>query len=160
MVDLSHKFTQQEFADVVGIQQSRVSHLFSRGVLVKGVTLGEAVHAYCAHLREVAAGRKGESGLDLPSERAALAKAQRERVELQNQVTRGELVPLVLLEQVLAKTASKVAAILDKIPGNIRRRWGSIDADQLAVIEEACAQARNTAAEMSLELLHEDSEAA
>jgi phage terminase Nu1 subunit (DNA packaging protein) len=60
--------------------------------------LNEIRVAYIRRLREQAAGRAAVGDLDLAGERAALAKAQRERIEMQNAVTRGELAPVVLQE--------------------------------------------------------------
>lgn len=56
-------------------------------------SLDEIRIAYVRRLREQAAGRASEDGdLDLVAERAALAKAQREKIELELAETRGELV--------------------------------------------------------------------
>ena len=150
MIDLSVIVTQKQFGDMVGISQPAVSDLLMRGVLADGYSVGDWLVAYCGNLREVAAGRAASGDLDLAGERAALARAQRERIEMQNAVTRGELAPVALIEEVLTKAASKVAGILDAIPGMIRRRVPLLTADDIERIAMEIAKARNRVAEMSL----------
>ncbi len=106
--------------------------------------------SYIRQIREQAAGRATDGNINLATERAHLAKAQRERVEMQNAVTRRELAPVVLLEQVLAKAGSKVAGILDAIPGMVRRRVAALSAEDLKLIAGAIAEARNLAAAVRL----------
>lgn len=69
---------------------------------------------------------------------------------MQNAVTRGELAPVILIEEVLTKAASKTAGILDAIPGMIRRRVPQLTADDIDLIAGEVAKARNTVARMSL----------
>ena len=120
------------------------------GIDWKVASLNEIRVAYIRRLREQAAGRAAVGDLDLAGERAALAKAQRERIEMQNAVTRGELAPVVLIEEVLTKAASKTAGILDAIPGMIRRRVPLLTADDIGLIAGEVAKARNMVAAMSL----------
>lgn len=150
IVNLSERTTQQGFGDVVGVGQSAVSEMVSRGILRPEGTLGEWLDDYCSHLREVAAGRAASGDLDLAMERAGLAKAQRERIEMQNAVTRRELAPTYLLEEVLAKAGARAAKILDTIPGVIRRREPSLSAETISAITRDIAKVRNVAASMSL----------
>lgn len=142
---LEQPFTQDAFARLVGIDQSRVSHLTTAGVLARGATAGEWLHAYCKHLREVAAGRKSETGegLDLVQERARLAKEQADRVELQNRATRGEYAPIEVLGDCLAKLVEMMVASLDQIDGAMAKSAPDLpEPTRLAVL--ACvADARN-----------------
>lgn len=69
---------------------------------------------------------------------------------MQNAVTRGELAPKVLLTQVLAATAAKVASALDKLPGMIRKRVAGIDHGTLMAVREEIASCRNEIASMKL----------
>jgi len=156
LIDLSEKTTQQGFGDIVGVGQSAVSEMVSRGVLRQDGSLGQWIEDYCAHLREVAAGRVGSGDLDLVTERAWLARAQRERIEMQNAVTRRELAPVVLIEEVLAKAGSKVAGILDAIPGMVKRRLPALTSDAIDLIRSEVAKARNVAAAVSLSDLRDD----
>lgn len=125
--------------------------MVERGVLSASMTTGDALLAYCGHLRETAAGRLASGDIDLATERAGLAKAQRERIEMQNAVTRRELLPGILLEEVLTKAGSKVAGILDAIPGMVKRRVPMLPSGALDLIAGEVARARNIAAAMSLD---------
>lgn len=150
VVNLSNTATQEAFGDLVGISQQTVSELLSRKILVQGVSAGEWLRLYTSHLREMAAGRATTGDLDLAGERARLAREQADRIAMQNAVTRGELAPVALLEEVLSATASKVAGVLDAIPGMVRRRVPLLTADDIDLIAGEVAKARNAVAAMSL----------
>lgn len=156
MIDESAPVTQQRFGEMVGISQPAVSDLLSRGVLMDGANAGDWLLSYCGNLREQAAGRAAAGDLDLATERAFLARAQRERIEMQNAVTRRELAPVILIEEVLAKAGSKVAGILDAIPGMIRRRVPTLSAAETDLIALEVARARNIAAAVSLDDLRDE----
>ena len=148
---------QQEIADHLDMSQQAASQWLDRlGIDWKSATLDDIRVAYIRLLREQAAGRAASGDLDLATERAGLAKAQRERIEMQNAVTRRELAPVMLIEEVLAKAGSKVAGILDAIPGMIKRRVASLASDDLDLIAIEIARARNIAAAVSLEDLRDD----
>ena len=148
--DLTPRPTQAEFGALVGISQPAVSGLIERGVLVAGGTAGEWLSAYCAHLREIAAGRQAEGGIDLATERARLAREQADKIAMQNAVTRGELAPRALLVEVLSRTAPKVCGLLDAIVPALRRRSG-YSAEDLAYVSEVIAKARNEVATLTLD---------
>lgn len=151
--------TQQEIADHIDMSQAAVSVLMGElGIDWKTASIDEIRTAYIRRLREQAAGRAAAGDLDLAGERAALARAQRERIEMQNAVTRGELAPVVLIEEVLTKAAAKVAGALDAIPGMVRRRVPQLTADDIDLIAAEVAKARNTVAAMSLADLREDAD--
>lgn len=113
-------------------------------------TLSEFRIAYIRRLRQEAAGRAADGDLELATERARLAKEQADRIAMQNAVTREELAPVYLLEEVLAKAGARAAKILDTIPGVIKRRESSLSADTLAAIARDIAKVRNIAASMTL----------
>lgn len=129
------------------------------GIDWRTASLDEVRVRYIRRLREQAAGRAAAGDLDLAGERARLAKEQADRVAMQNAVTRGELAPVQLIEEVLAKAGSRAAKILDTIPGTIRRREPSLSADTIATIAKDIAKVRNIAATVSLADLREDDQA-
>lgn len=151
MTDLDRCMTQADFGTLIGVSRQAVGDLLSRGVLSDDMTGGQMLHAYCSHLREVAAGRLAAGDLDLATERAGLAKAQKERVEMINAEKRRELLPAILIEEVLAKAGSKVAGILDAIPGMIKRRLPQMTAADIDLIAAEVARARNLVALVSLD---------
>jgi len=130
--------------------------LTDAGIDHKQSTLPEIRIAYIRRLREQAAGRATFGDLDLATERAGLAKAQRERIEMQNAVTRKELAPVALITEVLAKTAAKIAGQFDAIPSLVRRRAPQLTAEDIALITAEIVKVRNTVAKMSLEDIKED----
>lgn len=152
MVDLRLPMSQSCFGDLVGISQQAVSDLVKREVLAGGDPASVWLLNYSAHLREQAAGRAAAGDLDLAAERAALARAQRERIEMQNAVTRRELAPVSLLEMALATMGRKVAAVLEAIPGDVKRRSSSLTAEDIETITDEIAKARNVAATQQLDM--------
>lgn len=148
--------TQSQFGDLVGISQQAVSELARRQILAEGGNAGDWLRSYCEHLREVAAGRGGEFSVELAGERARLAREQADKIAMQNAVTRGELAPARLLEEVLAKVGARAGRILETIPGEIRRRLPQLTSDDIGAVNRIVAKARNMAAGMSLEDLNQD----
>ena len=117
----------------------------------RNMTLAEIRVAYIRHLREMAAGRAtSEEGLDLATERAHLARAQREKIDMQNAVTRGELAPKAMLTEALARTAPRVCGLLESIVPALRRRSG-YGAEDLDYVAGVIAEARNAIAAMRLD---------
>lgn len=144
------------FGEIVGISQPAVSDLIKRGILTDGDVASNWLIAYCSHLREQAAGRAGSDGsLDLVSERARLAKEQADKVAFQNALTRNQLAPVDLLEEVLAKAAGRINGIFDAIPGMIKRRLPALSSDDIDLIAAEIARGRNIVASMSLNDINE-----
>jgi len=141
---------------MVGVSQPAVSDLLSRGVLRSGDSAGVWLRAYCAHMREIAAGRLAAGDLDLATERARLAREQADKIAMQNAQSRRELAPVVMMTEVLAKAGTRAASILEAIPGQVRRRLPSMPATEIQVIEREIAKARNLCAAISLNDLDEE----
>jgi len=148
--------TQSAFGALVGVSQQAIGNLVGRGILDTSVPGLQLLQAYCSHLREQAAGRAANGDLDLATERAGLAKEQRERIAMQNAVTRGELAPVALLEEVLSRAGAKIASTLEAIPGAVKRRVPSLSSDEIKNIAFEIARVRNIVAAMSLADLRED----
>lgn len=143
--------TQVEVGVHLDVDQSTVSRVCAElEIDWRDSSMDEIRTRYIRHLRGIAAGRAAAGGLDLATERARLASAQAERVERANAIERGELAPMVLLEQVLARTGAKIAGVLDGIPGQVRRRVPLLPMAALDLIAAEVAKARNTVAAMSL----------
>jgi phage terminase Nu1 subunit (DNA packaging protein) len=109
MAEKTKRNTQAEFAKLVGITQQAVSQLIRKGVLSAHGNLVQWIGEYCANLRDQAAGRKSESGkFDLVDERARLAASQREKIDIEIARLRAELVPLVMVGDILSHHSSTV----------------------------------------------------
>lgn len=81
--------------------------------------------------------------LDLAQERAQLAKAQREAVEIKNAVLRGTYAPITLLAQVLAGASAAVADHLDALPGQLRKTCPGLTPAAIERVQQTVALARN-----------------
>lgn len=146
--------TQDEIAEHLDLSTRRIRELASEwGIDSKSISLADWRIRYLRKLREEAAGRATAGDLDLATERAALARAQREKIEMQNAVTRKELAPAYLLEEILASAGARMGAIFDAIPGAIRRRNQAMTAADIEVIAGEIAKARNIAAALTLDEL-------
>jgi phage terminase Nu1 subunit (DNA packaging protein) len=153
--DLTKPMTQAAFGALVGVSQQAIGNLVSRGILDTSVPGLQLLQAYCSHLREQAAGRAASGDLDLATERAGLAKEQREKIAMQNAVTRGELAPVALIEEVLSKAGARIAGMLEAIPGAVKRRVPALSSDEIKNIATEIARVRNIVAGMSLADLRE-----
>jgi phage terminase Nu1 subunit (DNA packaging protein) len=151
IVNLDEIVTQERFGSIIGISQQAVCELINKQVLQKKMPVGIWIKAYCANLREVAAGRAGDGELDLVTERAGLAREQRIRIELQNAVTRKEYGPIYELETGLADCMAQVAAQLDTIPGKLKRRSDKLTISDINLVREIIAEARNTIAALKID---------
>ena len=131
---------------MVGITQPAVSAMVADGRLqVEGLSLGDALQAYCQRLRDQAAGRVGSEvgGLDLVQERAALAREQREGQAIKNAVARKEFAPVGLLADVLGMAASSVVDRFDQLEGSLRKACPDLPDEAKTTIQQVIASARN-----------------
>ena len=150
-MNLDSKATQQTFATLVGVTRSAIVAALSEGILAPGDTYRGWLLAYCKRLREMAAGRYSASDLDLTEERARLARAQSERIEMENAVKRGELAPIDTLRDVLVPVVAQITAHLDAIPGKLKREAPHLTATDLEIVAREITRARNLAAETRYE---------
>ena len=145
LIDLSMQGTQTALAELVGVTQPTISNLMTEGKLPATGTLGELLLAYCARLRDQAAGRMGDEvgGLDLVQERAALAREQREGQAIKNAVARREFAPVGLLADVLGMAASAVVDRFDQLEGQLRKACPDLPDEARTVVQTVIASARN-----------------
>lgn len=148
---ITQRPTQDEIAEHLDLSTRRIRELASEwGIDSKSISLADWRIRYLRKLREEAAGRATAGDLDLATERARLAAAQADKVEMQNAQSREELAPVVYLTEVLAKAGARAAAILEAIPGQVRRRLPSLPATEIQAIQQEIAKARNLCAAVSL----------
>ena len=144
LIDLDYEATQTALAGLVGVTQPTISNLMTDGKLPSSGTLGELLLAYCARLRDQAAGRMGENTtLDLVQERAALAREQREGQAIKNAVARREFAPVGLLADVLGMAASAVVDRFDQLEGQLRKACPDLPDEARTVVQTVIASARN-----------------
>lgn len=117
--------TQAEVARHLGISQPAVTKLVQAGVFTQSgrgaLDLDRCRVAYLSRLREEAAGRAAAADpdgedFDLVAERARLAAAQADRIEMQNEETRGALVRVEHVTSVFGKHVSTMRTRLLALP--------------------------------------------
>ena len=133
--------------------------MLSSGALPADGTVGEMLRAYCARLREQAAGRMGDGELDLVQERASLARAQREGQEIKNAVARKEFAPVGLLADVLGMAASAVVDRFDQLEGQLRKACPDLPDEAKMTLQTVVAAARNEWIRSSATLLNDSIDA-
>ena len=140
--------SQEEIGDWLGLDQSQVSRRLAELELDgASVDMRTIVRAYCAALRDAAAGRSS----DLVKERARLAAEQADRVAMENALRRKELAPVAMMQVALADVGGRINTILSAIPVHIRRRWGQIDPDLLQIIQREVQSATDLCADIQLD---------
>lgn len=123
------KGTIAEIAHHLDLSPRSITDLQGRGILPRGkrgqLDADDCRRRYIQHLREAAAGRAGLNGddddLDLAQERAKLAKAQTEKTEMQNAVTRGELLPRGDVHRTVTGIFTRVRDRLTALPATLFR---------------------------------------
>lgn len=150
---LAQPGTQKDFAALVGISQAAASQWAAAGLLVPGETLGAWLLAYCERLRQQARQRMGDGLLDLTQERAALARSQREMVEMKNAAARGEYAPAELLRRVLATVSAGMAANIDQLPDRLAAAAPDLPPAAWAVVLTIKASARAAWTSSTAELM-------
>lgn len=97
----------------IGISAVRVRELRRAGAMPASGDLDAQRLAYIEHLRGQAAGRASAGDLDLTQERAALAREQRKKTELERRKLEGELVDVQAVRRAAASmvTATRNALL-------------------------------------------------
>lgn len=78
-------------------------------------------------------------------EKALLDRAKRVSLETKNEKAAGELLPVVVAELVFAQMGAEVSAILDPLPGALKRLMPTMTATQVDLVRKEIARAKNTA---------------
>lgn len=154
MIDLDYQPTQTEFGALVGLSQPAVSNLLARGIIREGDTIGAWAVAYCAHLREQAAGRAAAGDHDLATERARLAHHNANIAAMEERRRAGELCDTTGVVIVMARIGSNFRTALERVADKL--------ADRLAAEADphACHQVINAELQQALDQLAKDCEAA
>ncbi len=126
-----------ELGELIGIADRNVRELVRQGVLTKragenAYPMRASVAAYCAWLRERAAGRgTGQTA----EHKARLVKEQADRVALDNQAKRGELVPAREVEAVWTGAMAALRGRMLAVPTRCRQRAGHLTLADVSVID-------------------------
>lgn len=133
-IEIDQPGKQKELGDLLGVSVTTVGEYERRGIWERGDTLRVQLHKYISYLRERAAGRAAAGGLDLATERAALAAIQKEKVELEVQKMRGELVDAALTRRELFTLARHVRNLFQSLPNRVALQVAA-ESDHRAVYE-------------------------
>lgn len=93
-----------------------------------------------------------EDVVDREHEQGRLARASADGKELDNEVRRGELAPVSMMSDILGKVGSQIAAILDSIPQQVKRRVPSLSANDIEIIKKEVIKSQNAAASLEVSL--------
>jgi terminase small subunit / prophage DNA-packing protein len=87
--------TAAVLAELVGVSVRTIRDLNKRGIVVRkgpGFARNASVKAYCAHLRDLATGRGGDSAIaSATAERGLLLREQRIAKQRENELAEGQL---------------------------------------------------------------------
>ncbi|WP_082721091.1 MarR family transcriptional regulator [Burkholderia sp. ABCPW 14] len=117
--------TQQQIAEHLDLERSTVSRLVERlDIDYRTASMDEIRTVYLRHLREMAAGRASETGIDLVAERAMTERVDREIKLLTLAEKKGQLVNAAQLEQAYGQMVgafqTELLALSDKLVQELR----------------------------------------
>ena len=145
--------TQAEIAAHLDISDRRLRELLTEwDIDHRQVPLAEIRMRYIRKLREEAAGRAAQGDIDLPTERALLARSQRVGQEIKNEIARGTYAPIELLTDVLSNAAQAVVDRLEQIPAGIIRVCPDLPQPVRDLVMTEIAAARNEMARKTASL--------
>ncbi|UVE65233.1 MarR family transcriptional regulator [Burkholderia pyrrocinia] len=112
--------TQQQIAEHLDLDQSAVSRFVDKVRLdYRVASIDEIRVAYIRHLREIAAGRGSEAGIDLVAERAMTERVDRQLKLLTLAEKQGQLVNVQQLEHAYGEMVTAFQTELLALPDNL-----------------------------------------
>lgn len=150
------RLTQAQLARELGLSPAAIVALKRRGMPVHDVEAARRWRA--AHVGPYtrtsaaaapAAVQAAPDGTvpNLNTERALLARSQREAQDLKNAILRGQFAPISLLTEVLAAVGAEFSQRLEALPSEVRKRCPELPAEALDALAEALAAGRNAMAD-------------
>jgi phage terminase Nu1 subunit (DNA packaging protein) len=94
--------------------------------------------------------REDDSPLNLEQERARLASAQAAKVEMENQVKRGEYAPIEVLKFAVADFSSQAQSIFAGLPKLVKNSLPSLRAKEMKILEREIVKAQNAASQIQV----------
>ncbi len=131
------------------LSTTRLHDLINQGIVTRcprgEYDIDKARKEYIAWIRKAATGRKSQGASDLSAERARLAKEQADAKEMENNITRGQLVKIEdvakVIENQLDRCRTKMLAIPSKIAPESHA--APTPAEARIIIENAITDALN-----------------
>jgi phage terminase Nu1 subunit (DNA packaging protein) len=129
--------TREEFARIMEISPTAVTHLVSKGVLTRGAPVGQWLVEYGRHMAKVAAGWQSQNGeVDRMLEAALLDRSKREEIEMRIAEKRGVLIPDEVFIDGVSETFNAVKTRLLSIPNRLRARRPHLTIEDIAAFED------------------------
>ena len=167
--------TQREIATYLGTNEHEIRDLTKAGVLHRGAgsrgaySEDECRIAYIRHLRALAKGKaptvepasavseekekeRQQAVAELDIERARREAEMADKLALENEVTRGTLIPSDVLIAVGEQVAGQVRSFLEALPGTLKRSIPALRANELELIKRDCARTSDNIASITLEV--------
>lgn len=88
---------------------------------------------------------------DYGKEKARLTREQADAAEIKNEVSRGELAPIQLIETTLGRIMSQVAAIIETIPMKVKRKSPNLTAMDVEIMKREITRIQNLAADITVD---------
>jgi phage terminase Nu1 subunit (DNA packaging protein) len=131
--------TAAVLADLIGVSPRSITDLAKRGIVVRadrGFDQRKSVRGYCDQLRKLATGRGGDAAIvTATAERARLAKAQADAVELKNAAIRGTMLDAAEVEATWTGILRTVRAGMLAVPSRAAQRLPHLTAHDVAEID-------------------------
>lgn len=137
---MNEPVTGLELGRLIRVSEQTVRDLARKGIVVRkgrgAYDLAQSVGNYSDHLREMAAGRGGESGINtLTAERARLAREQADTAAQKNAAMRRELVSAAEVERGWVEIVRASRAAILALTSRIRGRLPHLTAADAKVID-------------------------
>lgn len=159
--------TQKELASHLDLQERRVRGLLKLGILPPsqphgGLDLDACRLAYIRYLRGVQSGQVRPAGGEIDGDdntpatvasndyTALLEQERYRRIKRENDLEENLVAPVSVLTDALIKSGRIIIANLENIPLMMKRAWPEITGDQVTIIKKVIAEARNTIADMNI----------
>lgn len=148
--------TQKKLAEHLDLSDRQIRNLVSDGVLPGskgrgGYQLDACRKAYIRYLRGLQNGQI-KAATDVDTARMLNLEADTRLKEIKRKQLEKELAPINLLEWTIGNAASQIAAILETIPGKLKRRAPRLSANELDIIKREIVKAQNIASKITVDL--------
>lgn len=150
----NNSLTQADIAKAIDLSVRQVQNLIKQGVFRQDMTLHEITVCYIRYLRSFANGvnqsaKQDETDLTpgtLDYEKLRLTKAQADNMEIKNQISRGEVAPIELIEKVITSSSAEASGILDSLPLMVKRKHPELSSQIIESIKRQVVKAQNAIA--------------
>lgn len=142
-------------AKLFDLTDRRIQQLARDGVIPKATRgkypLVPAIQGYIKYLQGHAFSKEVGAG-SYADETTRLKRALADKAEYEAARLRMELAPISTLSTVLGRVGARISAILETIPGKVKRRAPRLTAAEIEVIKKEIVKAQNAAAKVNIEL--------